>query len=617
MATFGSLLGWKLLSTILSEPNRCRVMIRPRLRLYVCASAVAVTLGGAVLTQAAGPGEFISNLWNRRPAPKKEVVRHLNPFKWLSRGNSDSTVRRVKVSDGGQSVVSQRPELVSDPFLTERLPSASTPATADRKKVIVRPQPRQRPATTQTVELEPAATNRNSRGSTDIVGRARLADSVPPGESSRAAAVAQQPLPEVRTAPQKPASNGQFVNGFDSEFQKLFKEVIEESRQSEAKNPTPRLPDQTVADSTPSGAAPLPEVATNNTDDLRKDFAEFAQERSSSGVDQLIEESRRQMDSSVLARRAAIDQSSLSSTPERSISEPINNSQTGLSAVSHSDANNTAATTSSVSGSRFTPQRLPDRSRPQTVNQLIVPSSIVPERQLFTTSDGWMNRGELQRHAAVENAPAPDLQPVVRVVPGNRGAGVVIESGQWSPLQPRVSSNVAPTRSVPDTSQFRRLSFEGTDVSTESGAVQAISDGSQGQAKLSTNSPHAGQSAMMIPDSPGGIASSVPSSLTADSQSGEEMAMIIPDSRTGQSLDAAKLGAAFDAAPAPPRVSDPVFEWPDETEVAAESASEGFSWGATIFFLTLIGGSIGLFFRRKAQGGAFGITGTGTESEIS
>jgi len=579
-----------------------------------------------VLTQAAGPGEFISNLWNRKPAPKNEVARSLNPFKWLNREKSDSTVRRVEVSDGGQSVVSQRPELVRDPFLTERLPRSDTPAASGSKGVIVRPQTRQRPVTNQTVDLETALRNRNSRGSADNVGRRAIADaatkdaSATRDASNREATVAQQPLPEVKTAPQTPTGKGQFVKGFDSEFQKLFKEVIQESRQSKARTPTPRLPDEAVADFAPPGAAPLPEAATTDADDLKNNFAEFAQERSSSDVDRLIEQSRRQMDSSILTRRASDRRNLRQSDPGRSVSEPTNASPTGLSAVSHSDSNSTVATTSSKS--RFMPQILPDRTPPQTVNQLVVPSSMVPERQLFTTSDRWMNRGDLKRPAAQQNAPAPDLQPVVRVVPGHRGAGVVIESGQWSPVQPRVSSNVAPTRSVPDTSQFRRLSFEGADASAPGGAVQAISDGSQDQASLSTNSPHAGQSTMMIPALSGDAVSSVPSTLTADTDSGDELAMIVPDSRTGQildaaELDAAELGAAFDAAPAPPRISEPVFEWPDETEVAAEAASGGFSWGATLFFLTLVGGSIGLFIRRKAQDGAFGITGTGTESEIS
>jgi hypothetical protein len=93
--------------------------------------------------------------------------------------------------------------------------------------------------------------------------------------------------------------------------------------------------------------------------------------------------------------------------------------------------------------------------------------------------------------------------------------------------------------------------------------------------------------------------------------------LIIPDSRTGQSLDAAELGAALAAAPAPPQSSQPAFVWPDESEVAAEAQTGGFTWGASAFFLTLICAVTGLFFRRKAQDDAFVMTGTSTESEIS
>jgi hypothetical protein len=261
------------------------------------------------------------------------------------------------------------------------------------------------------------------------------------------------------------------------------------------------------------------------------------------------------------------------------------------------------------------PQMLPDRV-PQTVNQLVVPSSIVPERRLFTTSDGWMNRGELERQDAADNAPPPDLQPVVRVVPGHRGAGVMIETGQWSPIQPRVSSNVAPARSVPDTSPFKRLSFEGSGPSGQSGAVQAIGDGSTTSGRGNTNAEPSSQSPLMIP-SASSSGSSVPSNPEADATSDDMAMMIIPDSRTGQSLDAAELGAALASAPAPPKTNQPVFKWPDETELAAGTPDGGFSWGATMFFLALAGGAIGLFFRRKAQDGVLVITGTGSEPEIS
>lgn len=616
----GTLPGRNFLSTILSEQNRCRVMIRPRLRLYVCASTVAVSLGGAVLTQAAGPGEFISKLWKRDPAPKKEDAPSLNPFKFLRRESSDSTVRHVKVSDGGRSVISQRPELANDPFLIERLPQTNTPTEPGSKGVIVRPQPRQSLANTQQRDPGPTATERNSQEAASNVNRTRYTNSATAGVSNRAAEVAQQSLPEMNTVDASPTGNEQFVNGFDSEFQKLFKEVIEESRQSKVSAPTPRLPDEVVADFAPTSAAALPEVITSDADDLKKDLAEFAQERNRIGIDDQIRESRNQMESSVLARRANGDRRSQPSDAGRPVSQQDNTPQTSVSALAHSDSERTTTTTLPDSGAGFIPHTLPDRLPPQTVNQLVVPSSMVPERRMFTTSDGWMNRGELQRQAAAENAPPADLQPVVRVVPGHRGAGVVIETGQWSPIQPRVSSNVAPARSVPDTSQFRRLSFNGVDASTNDGAIQAIGNGSPNGDDLSTNSPHVGQysgsSALIIPTM-SDMTSTAPPALTTSTDSGEELAMIIPDSRTGQSLDAAELGAAFATAPAPPQSGESGFEWPDETEVAAEASSGGFAWGATVFFLAIAGGVIGLFFRRKAQDSAFGTTGTGTRSEIS
>lgn len=591
-------------------------MIKPRLRLYVCASAVVVTLGGAVLTEAAGPGEFISRLWKREPAPKKEVTSGFSPFKWLRREKAEASAHRIRVSDHGRHVVSERPSLVSDPFLSEQAPIAARTNQTTKpasKKVIVRPQPRKKPATTQTVDLSPPTSSGRPYQQADSVGRTRVADVAQGNSQNRAATVTQQSLPEVQTtiAPeprrgQQPGSR-QFVSGFDSEFQKLFKEVIEESRQTKGDTSTPRLPDEVGADAASPGIARLSDAATSRSDAQPKDFADFAQERNAAEVDNLIQESRNQMESSVLARQAVRDRVT-----------------TNVAGVSHSDSNPTApmlgaTADSGVSGSAFMPQRLPDRV-PQTVNQLIVPSSIVPERQLFTTSEGWINRGELERQAAEEAAPGPDLQPVVRVVPGDRGAGVVIKSGQWSPIQPRVLSNVAPAQSVPDTSQFRRLSFEGADASVETGAIQAIGDSVQHQSEPSINTPHAGQhsdhSAFMIPATPDGT-SPVPPALSTVEESDGEIAMIIPDSRTGRTLDAAELGAELAVAPAPPQASQLFNDWPDESDVAAESPSGGFSWGATFFFLVLTGGVIGLFFRRKAQGGAFVMTGTDTESEIS
>jgi hypothetical protein len=589
-------------------------MIRPRLRLYVCASAIVVTLGGAVLTQAAGPGAFISRLWKRDPAPKKEMTSGFSPFKWLRRDKSNSSISHVEISDSGRRVISERPQLVIDPFLNEQAPTAPRVSQAKKpvsKDVIDRQQSRKNNATNHTVDLSrPVASQRPYRPS-DGVERTRVTDFAQDTSEQRISREAKQTLPDFPTAPapqsrnMKPPENHKFVSGFDREFQKLFKEVIEETRQSKGSVATPRLPDEATTDAASTGTARLPETATSQTDALRKDFADFAQQRSGAEVDKLIRESRNQINSSVLARQAARDWGT-----------------TNVAGTSYTDPNAAApkleaTVDSDVSGSVSMPHRLPDQV-PQSVNQLIVPSSMVPERQIFTTSDGRMNRGELGRQAFAETA--PNLQPVVRVVPEDRGTGVVIESGQGTLIQPRVSSNVAPARSVPDTSQFRRLSFEGADTSAETGAVQAIGDSIQHPATRSTIRSHAGHntdhSVFMIP-AVSDEAPTVPPELTVVNQSGEEIAMIIPDSRPGQSFAAAEVGAAQASAPAQRPTSQLAFEWPDELEIADKPSSGGYPWKTTACFLALTGGAIGLFFRRKAQGSAFITTGTGTETEIS
>ncbi len=591
-------------------------MIRPRLRLYVCASAIVVTLGGAVLTQAAGPGAFISRLWKRDPAPKKEMTSGFSPFKWLRRDKSNSSVSHVEISDSGRRVVSERPQLVIDPFLNEQAPTAPRVSQATKpviKDVIARQQSRKNNATNHTVDLSRPVASQRPYQPSDEVGRTQVTDFAKDTAQKRVTSEAQQTLSDFPTAPapqsrnMKQPLNQKFVTGFDSEFQKLFKEVIEESRQSKGSATTPRLPDEATTDAASTGTARLPETATSQTDALRKDFADFAQQRSGAEVDKLIRESRNQINSSVLSRQAA-----------------RNRGTTNVAGTSYTNPNAPApkleaTVDSDVSGSVSMPNRLPDQV-PQSVNQLIVPSSMVPEQQIFTTSDGWMNRGELRRQASAETAPDPDLQPVVRVVPGDRGTGVVIESAQRSLIQPRVSSNVAPARSVPDTSQFRRLSFEGADTSAETGAVQAIGDSIQHPSTQSTSAPHVGHntdhSVFMIP-AMSDEAPTVPPELTGVKQSGEELAMIIPDSRTGQSFAAAEFGAAQASAPAQRPTSPLAFEWPDELEIADKPSNGGYPWKTTASFLALTGGAIGLFFRRKAQGGTFITTGTGTETEIS
>jgi hypothetical protein len=585
-------------STISSELNRWRVMIKPRLRLYVCASAVAVSLGGSVLTQAAGPGEFISRLWKREPAPKKEVASGFSPFRWLKRDESGTTASSVKVSDGGRQVIAERPQLVSDPFLAEQLRTgtAHEPASATSKGVIVRPQPRsyQRPApltTAPTLDLS-SRTESEIRERVPETGRAQLPELQSKVASQVATSTTQSP------ASTRPAGNGEFVDGFDGEFQKLFKEVIDESRQEKER---PTSPDSSVAGFEPSTSENLPDAELPTLNSEQQDFAEFVQERRQASVSDLIQQSRDRLDSSVLARQMRAN---------GGVQQPVADSQlleqTSVSAASHSASRRSVAGNGSSEEADLRAPRLQNQAA-QSVNQLIVPSEMVPERKLFSTSEEWLDRGQLNQNKPAAQTSAPDLQPVVRVVPGNRGNGVVIESGQWSPIRSRVTPNAAPARSVPDTSQFRRLSFEGADGTPQGGTVQAI-----GESTDETSGAQSGQSSRSNP------ALSVPSALENGASFRNDMPMMmVPDGRTGQSMDAAELGAALAVAPEPPQMNQTVFEWPDESEIAASAPDNGVSWGTTAFCLAIAAGVASMFFRRKSQDGAFGMIGTSTRSEIS
>ena len=584
-------------------------MIKPRLRLYVCASAVAVTLSGSVLTQAAGPGEFISRLWKRDPAPKKEVTTGFSPFRWLKREESDSKTGSVKVSDGGRRVVSERPELTSDPFLAEQQPrvAANSSGATVNKGVIVRPQPRspqqQIASTNSPRNTIPASAPTLPEITTDV-NKNRLPELESVVASDRP--TASPPIaPPLRTEAPQPARNRDFVDGFDSEFQKLFKEVIDESRQQKERLSSPKLPDSAVADFGPAIAETLPEAASASPDSGPQEFAEFGSEQSQPSASDLIQQSRAQMESSALARQANARNGNQQTDTGPLLPDQPADQQSSVAAASHSASRQSLYGNASSTGSEFQPYQLPNRTATAT-DPRTGSGRAMPERRFATSSEGWLDRGQSVPKDVIEPTDAPELQPVVRVVPGNPGNGIVIESGQWSPIRPRVTSNVAPSRSVPDTSQFRRLSFEGSD---EAGAVQAIGEDEQSQ------NTDAGQPDQSLSGRPTSFA---PSALDALNDSEKNMPMmIIPDSRTGQSLDAADLGAALAAAPEPPPTKLATFEWPDESEIAPSSPAGGISWGATAFCLTIAAAAAHLFFRRKRQDGVFGMTGPRTGVEIS
>lgn len=593
-------------------------MIKPRLRMYVCAAAVVVTLGGSVLSQAAGPGEFLSKLWKREPAPKKEVTPGFSPFRWLRGKKSDSTTGRIKVSDGGRTVISERPELFSDPFLaaaqthaaeqspaTDQTPAVQQdhqrrPVTSTSRKIIVRPQQTPRPA--------PATTPKANAGSTGIAVQAerRPPTDRTPSEVARRDAASTQPA--IATPP---TGNGGFVDGFDNEFQKLVASVVAESRQKKQETATPKLPDDVGTDVSSPQLDALPQTTTADALEDRQQFADFAQERSRGSVSELIQESRRQMDSSILSQKADGQDSSRQTGSESSFADGSIVERNDVAAASHSRTNSAASPGADPSDSSFLPQRLPDQLG-HNGKQLVVPSTIVPEGELFSPTEALRNRSRQQRREADAKADSAPPQPVVRVIPGSRGNGVVIESGQWSLIRPRVSSNVAPSRSVPDTSKFRRLSFEGAEGSTQNGAVLAVGEIGKNERNEETQPGQTGQSSFAPP------ALTIPPEGHSQQEIESNLPIMVPpDGRTESSMDAARLGEALAAAPAPPQMESTAWEWPDESEFAPVSPTGGVSWGTVVFCLLLTGGAASLFFRRKRQGGAFGITGTTNKLENS
>lgn len=596
-------------------------MIKPRLRLYVCASAVAVTLGGSMLTHAAGPGEFISRLWKRDAAPRKEVQSGFSPFRWLKRRDSDSSVGHVKVSDGGRRVVSERPGLVSDPFLAEQQSQtapAATPATSPAEKsespsrIIVRPTPRSRDQqmAKRVIVEKPATAPRlpiDSQPGRAEVRRERLPE-LPTGETSDRPAGRH-----VRPSAPRPGERDGFVENFDSEFQRLFREVIEESRQQKEQLSSPKLPDNVVADFGAATDETAPNDASSMVDRRQPDVAELAPERSRESLDELIRQSRSQMESSVLAQQAGPE----TPVPRSSQKMPERNSvaaaRSGVSAVSHSASRVRSSDHDIQTNGGFQPGQ-PSAARMETSHQLIVPSSMVPDGRLFTPSIQPINQDSGQSHSVQRQEVPPALQPVVRVVPGDRGNGVTIDSGRTAPARPRVSSNVAPTRSVPDTTQFRRLSFEGTATEDAGAIIQSINDDSQ--TSLAPEAPDADRltngTAFFQPE--------LSASDITESKGhapGDISLMMIPDNQVASSMDAAELGASLAAVPGPPVERQTVFEWPDESELGPSESARGSNWGFTLFCLVAVAGVVSVFFRRKSQARAIGMIGTGTESEIS
>ena len=135
------------------------------------------------------------------------------------------------------------------------------------------------------------------------------------------------------------------------------------------------------------------------------------------------------------------------------------------------------------------------------------------------------------------------------IVPGRAGSGVVIDGQQYSVVRPKVTSNAAPSLSVPDNSTFRRLSYERR-ADDLAGQVERLADaGSTEPALIAPGEP--------LPQADAPVE---PSQIEASPQAAADVAA------TGSPID-----------------------WPDEADLApVKPKSGGTSWGFIIFCLALL-----------------------------
>jgi len=156
-------------------------------------------------------------------------------------------------------------------------------------------------------------------------------------------------------------------------------------------------------------------------------------------------------------------------------------------------------------------------------------------------SQSRLSRIEQAARSAQQRTQGPEI------VPGPAGSGVVIDGTQYSAVKPKVTSNAAPSLSVPDRAEFRRLSYERR-ASELAGQVERLADGGPTQPLL------------IMPGEP------------------------LPQQT--MEVDSRQETVAADEAAA--SVGSPI-DWPDDEDLApVKPKSGGTSWGLIIFCLALL-----------------------------
>jgi hypothetical protein len=445
-------------------------MKRFRFRKLICASAIGLTLGAAtlgtsVLSEAAGPRQIFSGLWNRRPTLSKVADSKLNPRTW---GNSAQGEKpgRVSLSElmtrdesssrNAVAVSSSRPELYEDPFAVGAEDSASSTASNSVAAVARKSAPQPAPSPRQRREAERSnLQNRDGSSSSQssVFSERVIADR---GTSEQVDYSGEQQVARRNDVPRLPdglesssterspatsrGTENQFSDGFDQEFQRLIRSVIAETEEPASGVGEPA--DRKLAGGRDSfrfrGPVTAPRIPVSKTEE-RSPLANDA-----NSVEDLIESSRRNMATAM-------------TLPPNDDEVPLITGLPGQSPISLTEATGQS------------------QLRPLDRHQaMMVPSMRSPGGSLVTGQAG-----------------APDLRSGWSG-DGTRSHRVEAASqlGAGGPVRPRVISNGAPPRSVPNNRRYERMSYnsdEGPLFGTVVEAPLRVPGGGQGELEIAAD----------------------------------------------------------------------------------------------------------------------------------
>ena len=566
-------------------------MKRPRMRSIVCGSVAGACLCGGLFVYA-GPMSFVSRVWKERPVILKAGESRLNPINWF-RGSDEDGTKEEPVAQIRQKV--ERPELVSDPFLADPVliddlgnEIAGDAPRAEPEMTVARPY--HEPGDQSPGERAPLAVERNvaetqaaanseaetlpmqesmrprrpvqptASGPQTIAGPVQRAPRLPdvsgfsPASTEPDIQAARPSAPQKESAPALPvgrpvaatktnlkqrptaptAGTNQFVGGFDAEFSRLVQSVIVETKPGTVSAPVPRLPEDSAvrqpSASPPPGFADQQQLGFG-TAETEADFLPLMPPRTN------------QENNSVANRTPAV-------TPSKSGEYSTEDELREFARYGRKLTGQSIDEVIQDSRDRLAGTPLATMRRNPGDSQLTGGQDTGSQvRQI--ESSGMADDSNRERELEMLQA------PMMQITPRRAGSGVIVSSRQSRPVRPRVTSNGAPRRSVPNNSGVERLSYQTDEI---------LADGSLGQP---------GEGPMLLPPE--------------DGANGQQFFERADD-------HAASLAAADEATMPPIK-----FQFPTETEAAPSESSSGIGWFIAVICLMLAVGIGGYLARKKLR----------------